>query len=63
MKISRQIKREIILTPAEVYAAVAAKYDLPTKPDEVWFDLDVSCSSQIRLVAKENFEQDYADDA
>ena len=63
MKIERKIERTILLTPEEVYAAVAAKYDIPTKPNEVWFDLDVSGSSQICLVAREVVEQDYADDA
>lgn len=58
-----EIERTILLTPEEVYAAVAAKYDIPTKPNEVWFDLDVSASSQICLVAREVVEQDYADDA
>ena len=63
MKIHRTIERTIILTPSEVYAAIAAKYDLPTKPDSVWFDSDTTCSSSITLMAQEVVEQEYENDA
>ncbi len=63
MKIQRRIERTMELTAHEVYAAIAAKYDLVTNPTEAHFRLskDTICS-HITLQAIELSEQDVPDD-
>jgi hypothetical protein len=57
MQIERKIERRIEVTADEVYAALAAKYDLNTDPGYAHFDNDDGTQrNQITLVSVSRYE-------
>jgi hypothetical protein len=64
MKIVRKIERRISVTPADIYAALASRQDLPSvAPNNIWFDADAMDTSEVTVVAVEYYTEDLADDA
>jgi predicted alternative tryptophan synthase beta-subunit len=62
MKIQRKIERHIEVTADEVYAALAAKYDLATdKADFVCFETGGGQESVITLLHISSYEQEVAE--
>ena len=55
MKITRMIRRVIEVSPAEIYAALAVKYDLPPNPNHISVD---GSTGNIEIEAQETVEQE-----